>query len=93
MTLRRDGLSRRKSSFYGPFSGMVESLEAVIVVLVVVFIEPLLPYALKFVADAMIFVVVEEAIPGPKEKGNSDLASMSLTIYFTVMMILDVVLG
>ncbi len=41
----------------------------------------------------MIFVVAEEVIPGSQEEGNKDLASMTLMIGFTVMMILDVALG
>ncbi len=93
MPLRRDGFSRRKSFFYGQFSGMVEPVAAIIGALAVVFIEPLLPYALSFAAGAMIFVVVEEVIPSSQEKGNSDLASMSLMVGFTIMMILDVALG
>jgi zinc transporter ZupT len=32
-------------------------------------------------------------IPGSQEEGNKDLASMSLMVGFTVMMILDVALG
>ncbi|SER89745.1 zinc transporter, ZIP family [Gracilibacillus ureilyticus] len=93
MPLRRDGMSRRKSFFYGQLSGMVEPIAAVIGVLAVTAIEPLLPYALSFAAGAMIFVVAEEVIPGSQEEGNKDLASMSLMIGFTVMMILDVALG
>ena len=93
MPLRRDGMSRKKSFFYGQFSGMVEPISAVIGVLAVSFAEPLLPYALSFAAGAMIFVVAEEVIPGSQEEGNKDLASMSLMIGFTVMMILDVALG
>src|SRR5690625_2659286 len=93
LPLRRDGMSRRKSFMYGQFSGMVEPISAIIGVLAVAFIEPLLPYALSFAAGAMIFVVVEEVIPGSHEKGNKDLASLALLIGFTVMMILDVGLG
>src|SRR5690625_476028 len=93
MPLFRDGMSRKKSFLYGQFSGMVEPISAVIGVLAVTFIEPLLPYALSFAAGAMIFVVVEQVIPGSQEEGNEDLASMSLMIGFTVMMILDVALG
>jgi zinc transporter, ZIP family len=93
MPLRRDGMSRRKSFYYGQFSGMVEPISAVVGVLAVSMVEPLLPYALSFAAGAMIFVVAEEVIPGSQEKGNKDLASMSLMIGFTVMMILDVALG
>lgn len=93
MPLRRDGMSRSKSFLYGQFSGMVEPIAAVIGAVAVIFIEPLLPYALSFAAGAMIFVVAEEVIPGSQEKGNTDLASISLMIGFTVMMILDVSLG
>lgn len=93
MPLRRDGLSRRKSFFYGQLSGMFEPVAAVIGAFAVLFIEPLLPYALSFAAGAMIFVVAEEVIPGSQENGNKDLASVSLMIGFAVMMILDVALG
>jgi ZIP family zinc transporter len=93
MPLRREGMSRRKSFYYGQMSGMVEPISAVIGALLVIFIEPILPYALSFAAGAMIFVVAEEVIPGSQEEGNHDIASMSLMIGFVVMMILDVSLG
>ncbi|MRH41315.1 ZIP family metal transporter [Aquibacillus halophilus] len=93
MPLRRDGMSRRKSFFYGQFSGMVEPIAAVIGVLAVTLMEPLLPFALSFAAGAMIFVTAEEVIPGSQENGNRDLASLSLMVGFTLMMILDVALG
>ncbi|MGP4074025.1 ZIP family metal transporter [Piscibacillus sp. B03] len=93
MPLRREGMSRRKSFMYGQFSGMVEPIAAIIGVLAVTFVQPILPYALSFAAGAMVFVVAEEVIPGSQEEGNKDLASMSLMIGFTVMMILDVALG
>ncbi|RIW37401.1 ZIP family metal transporter [Bacillus salacetis] len=93
MPLRGDGMSRRKSFFYGQFSGMVEPIAAVIGALAVAFFEPLLPYALSFAAGAMIFVVAEEVIPSSQENGHKDLASMSLMVGFVLMMILDVALG
>lgn len=93
MPLRRDGMSRSKSFMYGQLSGMVEPIAALIGVLAVVYIEPLLPYALSFAAGAMIFVVAEEVIPSSQENGNTDLASVSLIIGFIIMMILDVALG
>ncbi|WP_404456438.1 ZIP family metal transporter [Virgibacillus necropolis] len=93
MPLRRDGMSRRKSFLYGQASGLVEPISAVVGVLAVTFIEPMLPYALSFAAGAMIFVVVEEVIPSSQEEGNKDLASLTLMVGFTVMMILDVALG
>jgi ZIP family zinc transporter len=93
MPLRRDGMSRTRSFMYGQSSGLVEPIAAIIGALAVVFIEPLLPYALSFAAGAMIFVVAEEVIPGSQENGNTDIASISLMIGFTIMMILDVALG
>lgn len=93
MPLRRDGMSRRKSFLYGQFSGAVEPISAVIGVLAVTLMAPVLPFALSFAAGAMIFVVVEEVIPGSQERGNKDLASVCLMLGFTVMMILDVAFG
>lgn len=93
MPLRRDGLSRRKSFLYGQFSGMVEPISAVVGVLAVSFMTPILPFALSFAAGAMIFVVVEEVIPGSQEEGNKDLASICLMLGFALMMILDVAFG
>lgn len=93
MPLRGEGMSRRRSFFYGQFSGMVEPIAAVIGVLAVSIMGPILPFALAFAAGAMIFVVVEEVIPGSQENGNNDLATVCLMLGFTVMMILDVALG
>lgn len=93
MPLRREGMSRGKSFFYGQFSGMVEPISALIGVLAVTLIQPILPFALSFAAGAMIFVVAEEVIPSSQENGNKDIASMSVMVGFTIMMILDVALG
>ncbi len=93
MPLRRDGMSRRKAFMYGQASAAVEPIAAVIGVLAVTLMAPLLPFALSFAAGAMIFVVVEEVIPGSQENGNKDLASMCLMIGFAVMMVLDVAFG
>ena len=93
MPLRRDGMSRKKAFMYGQSSGAVEPIAAVIGVLAVTLMAPILPFALSFAAGAMIFVVVEEVIPGSQENGNKDLASMCLMIGFAVMMILDVAFG
>ncbi|MCA0983471.1 ZIP family metal transporter [Halobacillus yeomjeoni] len=93
MPLHRDGMSKKKSFIFGQFSGMVEPMAAVIGAVAVIFIQPILPYALSFAAGAMIFVVAKEIIPGSHEKGNVNLASISLMLGFAVMMTLDVALG
>lgn len=46
-----------------------------------------------FAAGAMIFVVVEELIPGSQTNGNTDVATLGLMVGFVIMMILDVALG
>ena len=62
MPLRRAGLSKFKSFWYGQLSAIVEPIAAVLGALAVTFFTPILPYALSFAAGAMIFVVVEEVI-------------------------------
>lgn len=93
MPLRREGLSRIKSFWYGQLSAIVEPIAAVIGAVAVIMAKPVLPYALAFAAGAMIFVVVEEVIPESHRNKNTDLATSGAIIGFLVMMILDVALG
>lgn len=93
LPIRREGISRAKSLFWGQLSAIVEPIAAVIGASIVYHIRPLLPYALAFAAGAMIFVVVEEVIPESQHSGNSDIATTGAIIGFTVMMLLDVALG
>lgn len=91
--LRREGMSRGKSFWYGQLSGMVEPVAGVIGAAAVIWIEPLLPYALSFAAGAMIYVVVEEVIPESQLARNTDLATVGAMCGFALMMTLDVALG
>jgi ZIP family zinc transporter len=91
--LHRDGMSKAKAFNYGQLSAIVEPIFAVIGALLVVFMQPMLPYALSFAAGAMIFVVIEEVIPESHRNGNADFATMGGMIGFAVMMTLDVALG
>jgi ZIP family zinc transporter len=88
--LRREGLSRLKSFWYGQLSAVVEPVAAVAGAAAVLWAEPLLPYAMAFAAGAMIFVVVEEVIPESQRNNNTDLATAGTILGFLVMMILDV---
>lgn len=93
--LRREGLSRSKSFFYGQASGIVEPIAGVIGAALVTSVQGILPYALAFAAGAMIYVVVEELIP-ESQSGDHDsthLATMGCIVGFAIMMILDVALG
>lgn len=92
MPLRREGMSRARSFFYGQLSAVVEPVAAVAGAAAVLVAQPILPYALAFAAGAMIFVVAEELIPEAK-RGSPDIAAISLMVGFAVMMTLDVALG
>lgn len=91
--LRRHGISRRKSFFYGQLSAVVEPIAAVFGAIAVSFFTPILPYALAFAAGAMIFVVIEEVIPEAQLDKYTDIATLGFIIGFIVMMCLDVGLG
>ncbi|SOE21689.1 zinc transporter, ZIP family [Spirosomataceae bacterium TFI 002] len=91
--LRREGFSRLKAFNYGQLSGVVEPIAGVLGALAVIYITPILPYALSFAAGAMIFVVVEELIPESQNGHETDLSTIGAMIGFAVMMFLDVALG
>ena len=93
LPLRRDGMKRGKSFWYGQLSGIVEPVSAVYGAAAVILVQPVLPYALAFAAGAMIYVVVEELIPESQMHGNTDIATLGTMIGFSVMMVLDVALG
>jgi ZIP family zinc transporter len=93
MPLRRQGVSRFKSFWYGQLSAIVEPIAAVVGAVAVTFFTPILPYALAFAAGAMIFVVVEEVIPETQQDKYTDIATLGFIGGFIVMMSLDVALG
>jgi len=93
MPLRRAGASRFKSFWYGQLSAIVEPVAGVLGALLVIYVEPVLPFAMAFAAGAMIFVVVEEVIPETQRDKYTDIAVLGFMAGFVVMMILDVSLG
>ena len=90
MPLRREGMSRLRSFWYGQLSAVVAPRDGVAGVLTVAASKDLMPYALGFAAGAMIYVVIEEVIPESQTGGNSDIATLGTIIGFILMMILDV---
>ena len=93
MPLRRQGVSAGKSVWYGQLSAVVEPIAGVIGALLVIQMQPILPYALAFAAGAMIYVVVEEVIPETQRDKYTDFATLGFIGGFIVMMTLDVGLG
>ena len=91
--LRKYGLSRKKSFILGSLSGIVEPIAGVIGAILALKIRILLPFLLAFAAGAMIYVVVVELIPESHSNERKDLMAMFTLIGFTIMMMLDVMLG
>ena len=56
--LRREGFSRPRAFWYGQLSGVVKPIAGVIGALAVIYMHPILPYALAFAAGAMIDVAL-----------------------------------
>jgi len=91
--LRRDGMSRRKSFFYGQLSAIVEPIFGVLGAILVLKARILLPFFLSFAAGAMIYVVVSELIPESQSNKKKEIMAIFTIIGFSIMMILDVALG
>ena len=91
--LRRDGMSRRKSFFYGQLSAIVEPIAGILGAILVLKVRTLLPFFLSFAAGAMIYVVVSELIPESQSNEKKEVMAIFTIIGFSIMMILDVALG
>lgn len=85
--------TKMKSFLYGVLSGAVEPIGAIFVIIFSSIATSLLPYLLSFAAGAMMYVVVEELIPEISEGKHSNLTTISFTIGFSLMMVLDVVMA
>lgn len=93
MPLRAAGRSKWKAFGAGSLSGVVEPIAALLMMALTAHVAPLLPYSLAFAAGAMMYVVVEELIPEAAEGEHSNLPTIGFAVGFTLMMVLDVVLG
>lgn len=93
MPLRSAGNSRKKAFTIGALSGIVEPIAAIVTIVLASYIMPVLPYLLAFAAGAMMYVVVEELIPETQQGCHSNLGTLGFAAGFTLMMVLDVVLG
>ena len=93
MPLKESLRSRWKAFAYGAGSGIVEPLAGLITILMIDFVQPILPYFLSFSAGAMIYVVVEELIPESQSGSHSNVATIGVALGFALMMLLDVALG
>lgn len=93
MPLRSEGMKKSRAFLGGVLSGIVEPFGALLTILVAGLVVPALPYLLSFAAGAMFYVVVEELIPEMSEGKHSNIGTVFFAIGFSLMMVLDVVLG
>ena len=93
MPLKESLRSRWKAFAYGAGSGIVEPLSGLITILMIDYVQPILPYFLSFSAGAMIYVVVEELIPESQSGSHSNVATIGVAVGFALMMLLDVALS
>ena len=93
LPLRQEGMGRGRSFVMGALSGLVEPVFGILTVLIAGSIQPLMPWLLSFAAGAMLYVVVEELIPGAQLEEMSHLGTWGVMAGFLLMMILDVALG
>ena len=93
MPLYAENKSKLKSFGIGALPGLVEPVGAVMVILLASLVTWILPYLLAFAAGAMIYVVIEELIPEASQGEHSNVSTVGFALGFTLMMVLDVVLG
>lgn len=93
MPLRAAGIKKSHAFVSGMLSGIVEPLGAALTILAARFAVPALPYLLSFAAGAMLYVVVEELIPEMSAGKHSNIGTVFFAVGFSLMMVLDVVLG
>jgi ZIP family zinc transporter len=93
LPLSGEGYSRGRALFYAALTGMVEPIGGLLGVSLVVISRPILPWGLAFAAGAMLFVISDEIIPESHRSGHERLATFGVMIGFSIMMLLDVLLG
>ncbi len=93
MPLTARGMKRSRAFCGGVLSGAVEPAAAALTILTAGLLLPVMPYLLSFAAGAMLYVVVEELIPGMAQGEHSNVGPLAFAAGFTVMMALDVALG
>lgn len=93
ISMNSSDVSKPKSFGLGVLSGVVEPLGAIITILLVDLLHPALPYLLSFAAGAMLYVVVEELIPEMTKGKHSHIGTILFGLGFTLMLVLEILLG
>lgn len=87
------GYSKFKAFLIASITGFLEVITGLLGYVALTLAKGFLPLALAFSAGAMIGVISKEVIPESHSGGNDRIATIGLFIGFSIMMILDVLLG
>ena len=93
MPLNANGIKKKRSFLLGVASGIIEPIGAVLTLMMISVVLPMLPFLLGFAAGAMIYAVVKELVPSICESERSNVGTLSFSAGFSLMMVLDIVLG
>lgn len=93
LPIRNSGLSSKKSFVISIFSALVEPIAAFIGAFIVFKIQMILPIILSLAAGAMIYVTSMELIPECQNCKNNDFITLLIIVGFSIMMILELMLG
>lgn len=93
LPLYKDGFSIKKSFLLGSLSAIVEPIFAVLGAILVTSVQVLLPFIMSFTAGAMFFVVLMEILPELFQQKKRNFFSIMVMIGFSIMMVLEIVLG
>lgn len=93
LPMRRENISRWRSFLFGSFSAIVEPIFAIVGAVLILKVRRLLPFILSFTAGAMIFVTVMELIPESQNNEKKGLMTLFNMLGFSIMMILELLLG
>lgn len=86
------GISRAKSFLLGSASGIVEPIFGLIGVLLVSSLSYIMPWLLSFAGGAMIYVTIDELLPGARKGHHIHYGIWAFMVGFVVMMALEILL-
>lgn len=90
LPLLEEGYSKKKAFLFGVFSGVVEPLCAILGLFLASQIKDILPWALSFAAESMLYIIIEDLIPEARINSESHFGTWSFIFGFLLMMVLDI---
>lgn len=83
------GISKKRTFIIALITGLFEVVGTIIGYFAVAFSSAILPFALAFAGGTMLYVISDEMIPETHSHGNQRIATFSLLIGFSLMLVMD----